>query len=34
MDRLDSVTFGALLLFVIGVTHGGIGAVAQGFLYW
>jgi phosphatidate cytidylyltransferase len=34
MDRLDSVTFGALLLFAIGAIHGGIGAVAQGFLYW
>lgn len=34
MDRLDSVTFGVLLFFAIGVIHGGIWAVAQGFLYW
>jgi phosphatidate cytidylyltransferase len=34
MDRLDSVTFGALLLFLIGLLHGGIGNVAGGFLYW
>jgi phosphatidate cytidylyltransferase len=34
MDRLDSVTFGVLLLFLIGLAHGGIGNVAAGFLYW
>jgi phosphatidate cytidylyltransferase len=34
MDRLDSVTFGVLLLFLIGLAHGGIGNVAGGFLYW
>jgi len=34
MDRLDSVTFGVLLLFLIGLLHGGIGNVAGGFLYW
>lgn len=34
MDRLDSVTFGVLLLFLIGLLHGGIGNVAAGFLYW
>jgi phosphatidate cytidylyltransferase len=34
MDRLDSVTFGVLLLFLIGLAHGGIGDVAGGFLYW
>lgn len=34
MDRLDSVSFGALALFVIGALHGGIGAVASGFLNW
>ena len=34
MDRLDSVTFGVILLFLIGLLHGGIWAVASGFLYW
>ncbi|HVY52784.1 MAG TPA: phosphatidate cytidylyltransferase [Devosia sp.] len=34
MDRLDSVTFGVLLLFLIGLVRGGIGDVAGGFLYW
>lgn len=34
MDRLDSVTFGAILLVVIGALHGGFGNVPTGFLYW
>ena len=34
MDRLDSVTFGVLLLFVIGALHGGMAHVAAGFLNW
>ena len=34
MDRLDSVTFGVVLLFLIGLLHGGIWAVSAGFLYW
>lgn len=34
MDRLDSTTFGALFLFVVGALHSGAGAVAQGFLAW
>lgn len=35
MDRLDSVSFGGLFLFVIGALHaGGLGGVAQGFLNW
>jgi phosphatidate cytidylyltransferase len=34
MDRLDSVSFGAILLFLIGLIHGGIWDVASGFLYW
>jgi phosphatidate cytidylyltransferase len=34
MDRLDSVSFGALALFLVGAFHGGIGAVASGFLNW
>lgn len=34
MDRLDSVTFGALFLFAVGALHGGVGNVASGFLIW
>jgi phosphatidate cytidylyltransferase len=34
MDRLDSVTFGVILFFIIGALHGGLGNVAGGFLYW
>jgi len=34
MDRLDSVTFGAILLVAIGLLHGGLGNVPTGFLNW
>lgn len=34
MDRLDSLTFGIIFLFVVGASHAGLGAVAAGFLYW
>ena len=34
MDRLDSLTFGVLLVLVVGAAHAGYGAVAQGLLYW
>jgi len=34
MDRLDSLTFGALLVFGIGFWHQGLGQVAQGLLLW
>lgn len=34
MDRLDSLTFGVLLVLIIGTLHAGFGAVAQGLLYW
>lgn len=34
MDRLDSVSFGVILLFLIGALHGGLGAVASGLLNW
>lgn len=34
MDRLDSVTFGLILLVLIGLLHGGLGNVPVGFLYW
>ena len=34
MDRLDSVTFGLILLVAIGMLHSGLGNVPVGFLYW
>jgi phosphatidate cytidylyltransferase len=34
MDRLDSLTFGALLVCVIGLIRGGADAVAAGLLSW
>lgn len=34
MDRLDSLTFGIILVFLVGVMHGGFGSVAEGLLYW
>ncbi|WP_052951711.1 phosphatidate cytidylyltransferase [Devosia soli] len=34
MDRLDSLTFGVILVLIIGVLHGGIDRVAEGLLYW
>ena len=34
MDRLDSLTFGALLLLAIGAMHLGLDQVAQGILIW
>jgi phosphatidate cytidylyltransferase len=34
MDRLDSLTFGALFLFVVGALHLGAGAAAAGVLNW
>ncbi|VAW16963.1 Phosphatidate cytidylyltransferase [hydrothermal vent metagenome] len=34
MDRLDSLTFGALLVFGIGLWHQGLGQIAQGILLW
>jgi phosphatidate cytidylyltransferase len=34
MDRLDSLTFGVLLLFVVGWIRGGLDGVAAGFLNW
>ena len=34
MDRLDSLTFGVLLVFVIGWARGGFDGVAAGFLSW
>ena len=34
MDRLDSITFGVLFLYVVGALHAGTAAVAAGFLNW
>ncbi len=34
MDRLDSLTFGVLFLFVVGYLHAGFDAIAAGFLFW
>ena len=34
MDRLDSVTFGVIFLYLVGVFHAGTTAVAAGFLTW
>ena len=34
MDRMDSLTFGVLLVLLIGSLHMGLGAVAEGLLYW
>jgi phosphatidate cytidylyltransferase len=34
MDRLDSLTFAALLVFVVGFAHGGYGRIAAGVLNW
>lgn len=34
MDRLDSLTFGVLLVLLVGALHAGYPAVAEGLLYW
>src|SRR5690606_24576081 len=34
MDRLDSLTFGILLVLLVGALHAGYGSVAEGLLYW
>ena len=34
MDRLDSLTFGVILIFLVGGLHVGFGSVAEGLLYW
>lgn len=34
MDRLDSLTYGVLFVFAIGLARGGIDSVATGFLVW
>ncbi|WDR03217.1 phosphatidate cytidylyltransferase [Devosia algicola] len=34
MDRLDSLTFGVLFVFVLGLIHADLAHVAAGLLYW
>lgn len=34
MDRLDSLTFAALLIFVVGLAHAGYGGIGAGVLNW
>lgn len=34
MDRLDSLTFGVILVLMVGGLHAGFGSVAEGLLYW
>ncbi|WP_417308454.1 phosphatidate cytidylyltransferase [Devosia sp.] len=34
MDRLDSLTFGAIFLFMVGTFHPGAPTVAAGILFW
>lgn len=34
MDRLDSLTFGVLLVLIVGALHAGYPSVAEGLLYW
>jgi phosphatidate cytidylyltransferase len=34
MDRLDSITFGIIFVFLVGALHGGSAGVAAGYLHW
>lgn len=34
MDRLDSLTFAVIFLFIVGTLHGGVAGVASGILNW
>ncbi|MGN6488909.1 MAG: phosphatidate cytidylyltransferase [Devosia sp.] len=34
MDRLDSLTFGVIFLFLVGFCHAGFDQIAAGFLFW
>ncbi len=34
MDRLDSLTFGVIFLFLVGYFHAGFDRIAAGFLFW
>lgn len=34
MDRLDSITFGVIFVFLVGALHGGPGGIAGGYMHW
>jgi phosphatidate cytidylyltransferase len=34
MDRLDSITFGVIFVFLVGALHGGAAGIAEGYLHW
>ncbi|GHA10673.1 phosphatidate cytidylyltransferase [Devosia pacifica] len=34
MDRLDSLTLGAIFVAIVGLIHGGTASIPHGFLYW
>jgi phosphatidate cytidylyltransferase len=34
MDRLDSITFGVIFVFLVGALHGGAAGIAGGYLHW
>lgn len=34
MDRLDSITFGVIFVFLVGALHGGPAGIAEGYLHW
>lgn len=34
MDRLDSITFGVIFVFLVGALHGGLAGIAEGYLHW
>lgn len=34
MDRLDSITFGVIFVFLVGALHSGQGNIAAGYLHW
>jgi phosphatidate cytidylyltransferase len=34
MDRLDSITFGVIFVFLVGALHGGSAGIAGGYLHW
>ena len=34
MDRLDSLTFGAIFVLIVGFWRGGLDGLATGFLNW
>ena len=34
MDRLDSITFGVIFVFLVGALHSGAAGIAGGYLHW